>query len=151
MINSEKIFKLELNNILYENWDIVKSNYQFCYMDFLLFNRNNLYNVFIEYKKRHYTYNKSIYTSFFIGEKKLKMIDLYYNNSYLIWDFRNKNTNETDFFYLKYDKSLLESKKEYDNKHYSYRFLIDKNKCKNGFDNFINEIKSITNINLDKM
>ena len=150
ILESEEKFMIEVNNIISNNWIILKSDYPFCYVDFSLINRNNLYQLYTEYKKREYKYDKSKYNSFFINKKKLEMIHKYYRNCYFVWDFRSKE-NPNDFFYIKYNKSFLSKYEcEYDRKNMSYRYLILKEDCSIGFDNYVNIMNEITNLNLDK-
>jgi|DEB0MinimDraft_10_1074344.scaffolds.fasta_scaffold34264_1 hypothetical protein len=149
ILDSEERFMLEVNKVLYENWIIMKSDYKYCYIDFILINRNNLYSVYTEYKEREYKCDKSYYTNFYVSKKKLEMIKTFYKNCYLIWDFR-KSGDSNDFFFIKYNKSLLDSKLEYDKKNCSWRYCIDKDKCSIGFDNYIKLLEDISNTNLDK-
>jgi hypothetical protein len=50
ILDSEKIFLLSINNYLNNNganWKIIKSEYKYCYIDFLLVNLNNyILNIF---------------------------------------------------------------------------------------------------------
>jgi hypothetical protein len=47
ILDSEKLFAVAINNHLNNkgaNWIIHKSEYKYCYIDFILINLNNLYN-----------------------------------------------------------------------------------------------------------
>lgn len=150
ILDTEQSFMIEVNNIISNNWVILKSDYKFCYVDFLLINRNNLFTLYTEYKKREYICNKSVYSSFFVSKKKLEMIKKYYKKCILIWDFRSKD-NPDDFFYIHYDKSFLDKYEcEYDRKNCSYRYKILKEDCLIGFNNYVKIMNDITNLNLDK-
>jgi len=102
-LNSEKIFALSINNYLNNNganWKIIKSEFKFCYLDFLLINLNNLYAVYIEYKERNYALGYKSYDSYFISLRKFYAIKKNYKNTYIIFDFSLKTNNENDFFLL---------------------------------------------------
>ena len=70
ILNSEKLFAIAINNHLNNNganWIIHKSQYRFCYLDFVLINLNNLYSVYLEYKERSYAYGYKSYETYFIA------------------------------------------------------------------------------------
>ena len=149
ILDSEKLFGLEMNNILNNdniNWLIQKSQYKYCYMDFILINIHNLYSVYLEHKERYYKTGYSSYDSFFITNKKINMIDKYYSNCYFVFDFRKQTGNEDELYYIKYDKKLFDT---YEVDRYD-RKLILKSDCKINFKNLMDDMTgSIKNINLD--
>jgi len=142
-LNSEKIFALSINNYLNNNganWKIIKSEFKFCYLDFLLINLNNLYAVYIEYKERNYALGYKSYDSYFISLRKFYAIKKNYKNTYIIFDFSLKTNNENDFFFIKYDEKAFSSFEKDFNKN---RLLIPSNYCKTGFDNLMIELVDI--------
>ena len=56
ILDSEKLFAIAINNYLNNNgakWIILKSEFKYCYLDFLLINLYNLYSIYLEYKERN--------------------------------------------------------------------------------------------------
>ena len=150
IINTEKLFCLELNNDISNDYNIIKSQYKYCNVDILLINRFNLYSVYIEYKKREYKIGFTSYDSYFIGKVKLIEIDKNYKNCYFIWDFRDssksKEYNDKQFFYIKYNQEFMNKYElDYDKKNESYRYKILSVDCDLGYDNFIKELYIVGN------
>lgn len=150
ILDSEKLFGLEMNDTLNKtdiNWLIQKSQYEYCYIDFILVNIHNLYSVFLEHKERVYKTGYSSYDSFFISNKKILMIEKYYKNCYLVFDFRKQTKKEDELYYIKYNKKLFNT---YEVDCYDRRLILKKD-CKTNFKNLMNDMcGSINNINLDK-
>jgi hypothetical protein len=144
---SEGNFMIEINDKLSLNYTIIKSQFKYCNVDFLLLNNNNLYTCYIEYKQRQYANGYNNYPSFFIGKTKMDNIKKHYKNCIFIWDFRKSNSNH--FFWIKYDDNFYnkyEVEKDYINN--SYRFRILKDDCNNSYDEFIEYFTSIPNSKL---
>ena len=140
ILDSEKLFGIAVNNYLNKNggkWKILKSEYRFCYLDFILINLNNLYSVYLEYKERSYSYGYTHYDTFFISLRKYGAIKKNYNNCYIVWDFTHSTQNDEELYYIKYDKELLE---KFIKDHNKSRLLIPSKCCKNGFENLMSEM-----------
>jgi hypothetical protein len=150
ILDSEALFGLEMNNYLNNkdtDWLIQKSQYKFCYVDFILINIHNLYSVYLEHKERNYKTGFKSYDSFFITNKKILMLEEYYKNCYLVFDFRKDTGKEEEFYWIKYDTELFNTY-ETDTKN---RRLILKKDCSIGFDNLMKDMTGkISNINLDR-
>ena len=149
ILDSEKLFAIAINNHLNNNganWIIHKSEYKYCYIDFILTNLNNLYSVYLEYKERNYAYGYKSYETYFISLRKYEAIKQYYNNCYIVWDFTFNTKNDDEFYYIRFDEKLFETFEKDNDKS---RLLIPSNKCKTRFDNLMNEmIDSVPNKNL---
>jgi len=149
ILNSEKIFATTINNYLNKNnsnWKIIKSEFKYCYIDFILINLNNLYTTHLEYKERNYCYGYTHYESYFISLRKYQAIKKYYNNCYIVFDFTHSTKDINQFFYIKYDEELFNTfEKDYNKS----RLLIPSNLCKTLFESLMLEmIDIITNRNL---
>ena len=149
ILDSEKLFLLSINNHLNNNganWIINKSEYKYCYIDFILTNLNNLYSVYLEYKERNYAYGYKSYETYFISLRKYEAIKQYYNNCYIVWDFTHNTKNDDEFYYIKFDEKLFDTfEKDIDKS----RLLIPSNLCKTRFDNLVSEmIDAVPNKNL---
>jgi hypothetical protein len=149
ILDSEKLFLLSINNHLNNNganWIINKSEYKYCYIDFILTNLNNLYSVYLEYKERNYAYGYKSYETYFISLRKYEAIKQYYNNCYIVWDFTHNTKNDDEFYYIKFDEKLFDTfEKDIDKS----RLLIPSNLCKTGFVNLMTElVDKIPNRNL---
>lgn len=149
MLNSETIFYNNINEYFDQNkknWKIIKSDYVYSYIDFILINLNNLYSVYLEYKERSYAYGYTSYRTFFISLKKYNAIKQQYNNCFIVWDFTHNTKNENEFYYIKYDEETFNT---FDKDHYKNRLLIPSNLCKTGFKNLmLDMIDIIPNKNL---
>jgi hypothetical protein len=140
LLDSEKLFAIAINNHLNNNganWIIHKSEYKYCYIDFILTNLNNLYSVYLEYKERNYAYGYKSYDTYFISLRKYQAIKQHYNNCYIVWDFTHNTKNDNEFYYIKFDKELFEGFGKDETKS---RLLIPSNLCKTGFDNLMTEL-----------
>jgi len=149
ILNSEKIFATTINNYLNKNnsnWKIIKSEFKYCYIDFILINLNNLYTTHLEYKERNYCYGYTHYESYFISLRKYQAIKKYYNNCYIVFDFTHSTKDINQFFYIKYDEELFNTfEKDYNKS----RLLIPSNLCKTLFESLMLEmIDIIPNKNL---
>jgi len=149
ILNSEKIFATTINNYLNKNnsnWKIIKSEFKYCYIDFILINLNNLYTTHLEYKERNYCYGYTHYESYFISLRKYQAIKKYYNNCYIVFDFTHSTKDINQFFYIKYDEELFNTfEKDYNKS----RLLIPSNLCKTLFESLMLEmIDIIPNRNL---
>ena len=148
-LDSEKLFALAINNYLNNNkanWIIHKSEFKYCYLDFVLINLNNLYSIYLEYKERNYAYGYKSYDTYFISLRKYEAIKKCYNNCYIVWDFTYNTKNDDEFYYIRFDKELFETFEKDINKS---RLLIPSNLCKTGFVNLMTEmIDIIPNKNL---
>ena len=149
ILDSEKLFAIAINNHLNNNganWIIHKSEYKYCYIDFILINLNNLYTIHLEYKERSYATGYNHYDSYFISLRKYRAIKKCYNNCYIVWDFTHNTNNDNEFYYIKYDEELFNSfEKDYNKS----RLLIPSNLCKTTFINLMTEmIDIIPNRNL---
>ena len=149
ILNSEKIFATTINNYLNKNnpnWKIIKSEFKYCYIDFILINLNNLYTTHLEYKERNYAYNYTHYDSYFISLRKYEAIKKCYNNCYIVFDFTHNTKNDDEFYYIKFDKELFEKFERDFNKS---RLLIPSNLCKTTFQKLMTEmVDMISNRNL---
>lgn len=144
LLDTEKEFMIELNEDIYENYNILKSKFKYCNVDFCIINIHNLYCFYLEYKKREYVRNYTHYDSYYISETKLNEVSKNYNNCIFIWDFRNDKCN--DFFWIKFDNSFFDKySKSYDKKNCSWRYEILSNDCNCGYDKFVDYINNITN------
>tara|TARA_R110000787_G_scaffold1147_1_gene4104 strand:+ start:104 stop:583 length:480 start_codon:yes stop_codon:yes gene_type:complete len=148
-LDSEKIFATTINNYLNENnsnWKIIKSEFKYCYIDFILINLNNLYITHLEYKERSYARGYTHYDSYFISLRKYQAIKKCYNNCYIVFDFTYSTKDDNQFFYIKYNEDLFNSfEKDYGKN----RLLIPSNLCKKRFENLMLEmVDSISNRNL---
>jgi hypothetical protein len=100
ILDSEKLFLLSINNYLNNNganWIIHKSQYKYCYLDFILINLNNLYSVYIEFKERSYSYGYKSYDTYFISLRKYQAIKKCYNNCFIVWDFTHSTKTIINF------------------------------------------------------
>ena len=143
MLDSETIFYNNVNKYFDENkknWKIIKSDYQYSYIDFILINLNNLYSIHLEYKERQYKCGYNEYTTYFISLRKYEAIKKCYKNCYIVWDFTHNTKNENEFYYIRFDEELF-SKFEKD--YSKNRLLIPKNLCKTQFKNLVCEMIDI--------
>ena len=143
ILNSEKIFATTINNYLNNNnpnWKIIKSEFKYCYIDFILINLNNLYTTHLEYKERNYCYGYTHYESYFISLRKYEAIKKCYNNCYIVFDFTHNTNNDNEFYYIKYDEDLFNTFEKAIDKS---RLLIPSNLCKKRFDNLMLEMVDI--------
>ena len=149
ILDSEKLFAIAINNHLNNNganWKIIKSEFKYCYLDFVLINLNNLYSVYLEYKERNYAYGYTHYETYFISLRKYQAIKKCYNNCYIVWDFTHNTKNDDEFYYIKFDKELFE---KFDKDINKSRLLIPSKFCKTRFDNLVCEmIDAVPNRNL---
>lgn len=149
ILDSEKIFANSINNYLNKNnpnWKILKSEFKFCYMDFILINLNNLYITHLEYKERSYCYGYKTYDTYFISLRKYEAIKKCYNNCFIVWDFTHNTKNDDEFYYIKYNDDLF---KTFEKNETKSRLLIPSKFCKTRFDNLLTEmIDIIPNRNL---
>ena len=149
ILDSEKLFAIAINNYLNNNganWIIHKSEFKYCYIDFILINLNNLYTIHLEYKERSYARGYTHYDSYFISLRKYRAIKKCYNNCYIVWDFTHSTKNDDDFYYIRFDKELFETFFKDETKS---RLLIPSNLCKSGFVSLMTElIDVIPNKNL---
>ena len=143
LIDSEKLFAFAINNYLNENganWKIIKSEFKYCYLDYILINLNNLYTVYLEYKERSYSYGYTHYESYFISLRKYEAIKKHYHNCYLVWDFTHQTKNDNEFYYIKFNDELFNTFKKDLHKN---RLLIPSEFCKSGFENLMTELIDI--------
>ena len=149
ILDSEKIFANSINNYLNKNnpnWKILKSEFKFCYIDFILINLNNLYITHLEYKERSYCYGYKTYDTYFISLRKYEAIKKCYNNCFIVWDFTHNTKNDDEFYYIKYNDDLF---KTFEKNETKSRLLIPSKFCKTRFDNLLTEmIDIIPNRNL---
>ena len=149
ILDSEKLFAIAINNHLNNNganWKIIKSEFKYCYLDFVLINLNNLYSVYLEYKERNYAYGYTHYETYFISLRKYQAIKKCYNNCYIVWDFTHNTKNDDEFYYIHFDKELFEKFEKDINKS---RLLIPSKFCKTRFNNLMTEmVNKIPNRNL---
>jgi len=149
ILDSEKIFATTINNYLNENnpnWKIIKSEFKYCYIDFILINLNNLYITHLEYKERSYARGYTHYDSYFISLRKYQAIKKCYNNCYIVFDFTHSTKDDNQFFYIKYNEDLFNTFEKAIDKS---RLLIPSNLCKKRFDNLLLEmVDMIPNRNL---
>ena len=143
ILDSEKLFAIAINNHLNNNganWKIIKSEFIYCYVDFVLINLNNLYTCYLEYKERSYAYGYKSYDTYFISLRKYQAIKKCYNNCFIVWDFTHQTKNDDEFYYIKYNEKLFDAfEKDIDKS----RLLIPSNLCKTGFDNLMTELVDI--------
>jgi len=148
ILDAEKLFAILLNtciNANKANYIIQKSQYKYCYIDFILLNINNLHTTYIEYKERTYKTGFKSYPSYFISLRKYNAIKKYYKNSYIIFDFTHQTKDEDEFYYIKYDEKLFKTF----NKDLEYnRLEIPNHICSKKFTNLVNELLQTTNLNL---
>lgn len=149
ILDSEKIFATTINNYLNKNnpnWKIIKSEFKYCYIDFILINLNNLYITHLEYKERTYCRGYTHYESYFISLRKYEAIKKCYNNCYIVFDFTHSTNNDDEFYYIRFDEKLfLTFEKDY----HKNRLLIPSNLCKTTFCSLMTEmIDVIPNRNL---
>jgi len=143
ILDSEKIFAIAINNHLNNNganWKIIKSEFKYCYLDFVLINLNNLYSVYLEYKERNYAYGYKSYDTYFISLRKYEAIKKCYNNCYIVWDFTNQTKNDDEFYYIRFDKELFE---KFEKDLTKSRLLIPSNLCKTTFQKLMTEMVDI--------
>ncbi len=149
ILNSEKIFATTINNYLNKNnsnWKIIKSEFKYCYIDFILINLNNLYTTHLEYKERFYARGYTHYESYFISLRKYQAIKKCYNNCYIVFDFTHSTKDINQFFYIKYDEKLFN---DFEKDYNKSRLLIPSNLCKTHFENLMTEmVDMISNKNL---
>ena len=149
ILDSEKLFAVAINNHLNNkgaNWIIHKSEYKYCYIDFILINLNNLYSVYLEHKERSYKYGYKSYETYFISLRKYEAIKKCYNNCYIIFDFTLQTKNDNEFYYIKFDEKLFDTFESDEDKS---RLLIPNKFCKTGFYNLMAEmVDKIPNRNL---
>jgi hypothetical protein len=150
ILDSEKLFALSINNYLNKNganWKILKSEFKYCFIDFILINLNNLYTIYLEYKERNYAIGFSHYETYFISLRKYRAIKKHYNNCYIIWDFTHNTKSDDHFFYIKYDEDLF---KTFEQDVRKSRLLIPSKYCKCSFELLMTElIDTIPTRNLD--
>ena len=148
-LDSEKIFATTINNYLNENnsnWKIIKSEFKYCYIDFILINLNNLYITHLEYKERTYALGFTSYKSYFISLKKYHAIKKCYNNCCIVYDFTHSTKDDNQFFYIKYDEDLFNT---FEQDQYKSRLLIPSKFCKTGYEKLLTEmIDAVPNRNL---
>ena len=143
ILDSEKLFALAINNHLNNNganWKIIKSEFKYCYIDFVLINLNNLYSVYLEYKERSYAYGYKSYETYFISLRKYEAIKECYNNCYIVFDFTLDTKNDDEFYYIKFDKELFDT---FESDEIKSRLLIPNKFCKTRFDNLMTELIDI--------
>ena len=137
IIDSEKLFALAIEKYLNENkakWTIIKSEFMYCYLDFVLINLYNLYTVYVEYKERAYKFGHTQYDSYFISLAKYNAIKKHYTNTYIVWDFTHQTKNDDEFYYIRYNEALFTIKN---------RLLIPSKFCNIGFDNLMTNLIDI--------
>ena len=143
ILDSEKLFALAINNHLNNNganWKIIKSEFKYCYIDFVLINLNNLYSVYLEYKERSYAYGYKSYETYFISLRKYEAIKECYNNCYIVFDFTLDTKNDDEFYYIRFDEKIFEGFEKDETKS---RLLIPNKFCKTRFDNLMTELIDI--------
>ena len=115
------------------NITIVKTDYKFCCIDFILSNGNK--QIGIELKSR--SRNLNIDDDYFIGVSKLHNIKSKYNHikTLLVWNDKFKNVYFTTF-----KDELLNSQQSYIN--YGDVYRIKKDVCVYGLDELVKTIKS---------
>jgi len=149
ILDSEKLFAIAINNHLNSNganWKIIKSEFKYCYLDFVLINLNNLYSVYLEYKERNYAYGYKSYETYFISLRKYQAIKQHYNNCFIVWDFTHQTNNDDEFYYIRFDEKLFNAFEKDETKS---RLLIPSKFCKTRFENLMTEmIDIIPNRNL---
>jgi hypothetical protein len=149
ILDSEKLFAVAINNYLNNNeanWIIHKSQFKYCYVDFVLINLNNLYTIHLEYKERTYAYGYKSYDTYFISLRKYQAIKECYNNCFIVFDFTHNTKNADEFYYIKFDKELF---KTFDKDIDKSRLLIPSHLCNTGFINLMTEmIDAVPNRNL---
>lgn len=149
MLDSETLFFNTINGYFdknKKNWKIIKSDYKYSYIDFILINLNNLYSIHLEYKERQYCRGYTHYDSYFISLRKYEAIQKCYNNCYIVWDFTHDTKNNNEFYYIKFDDELFKSfEKDYSKN----RLLIPSKFCKTQFKNLILDmVEAISDRNL---
>jgi len=149
MLDSETIFFNTINDYFdkhKKNWKIIKSDYVYSYIDFILINLNNLYSIHLEYKERQYCRGYNHYDSYFISLRKYEAIKKCYSNCYIVWDFTHDTKNDNEFYYIRFDEKLFET---FEKDHSKNRLLIPSNLCKTHFKNLILDmVEAIPNKNL---
>ena len=154
IIDSEKLFALAIEKYLNENkakWTIIKSEFMYCYLDFVLINLYNLYTVYVEYKERAYKFGHTQYDSYFISLAKYNAIKKHYTNTYIVWDFTHQTKNDDEFYYIRYNEALFKTFEKDDVKHslakvamtFKNRLLIPSKFCNIGFDNLMTNLIDI--------
>tara|TARA_R110000782_G_scaffold242653_1_gene329132 strand:+ start:60 stop:545 length:486 start_codon:yes stop_codon:yes gene_type:complete len=149
ILDSEIIFANSINNYLNENnanWKIIKSEFKYCYIDFILINLNNLYITHLEYKERAYAIGYTSYESYFISLKKYNAIKKCYNNCYIIFDFTYSTKDDDEFYYIKFDEDLFNT---FEKDQFKSRLLIPSKFCKTTFHSLMQDmVDVISNRNL---
>lgn len=149
ILDSEMIFANSINNYLNKNnsnWKIIKSEFKYCYIDFILINLQNIYTCYLEYKERSYCRGYNHYDSYFISLRKYEAIKKCYQNCYIVFDFTNQTKDDNQFFYIKYNEELFN---DFEKNETKSRLLIPSKFCKISFENLMTEmIDIIPNRNL---
>jgi len=131
ILDSEGRFKsrllLDFND---KNYDVKKSQYKYCSIDFIVLNLDNLKSIYIEHKDKKI--NAKNFQSFMINKCKLDACKRYYKDTIFVWDCLD------NVYWCYYSDELHQSRLEQINN--SDVYFIDKNVVNCGFDNLIYSI-----------
>lgn len=133
-IDSENNFFIQLYNE-FDNtkYFLIKSHNKYCNIDFSILEFSTLKNVYLEYKDRSKKYYGYSFPTFPIDKTKLEMINLNYNDCFIILQFKD------DLYYTKFNKDYLKSNVCRFGSSLVYE--IPKINFKTGFDNLIKSLK----------
>jgi len=128
ILDTELVFKTDLlDKMNNPNIKIIKSQNKFCCIDFALINHLNLKCIYMEHKRK--SINALNFDSFIINYHKLMLMDLYYENSIIVWE-----CNDEVYFTL-YNKDFLSLDKGVS---YGQKIVnIPKKICGSGIENLI--------------
>ncbi len=128
IIDTELIFKMELMDKMRNDYLLmIKSQNKFCCIDFAIINQLNLKCIYMEHKRKNI--NALNFDSFIINYHKLMLMDLYYENSIIVWECND------DVYFTLYNKDFLNLDKGVS---YGQKIVnIPKKICGSGIDNLI--------------
>ena len=128
LLDTELLFKTELMDKMDNpNVLMLKSQNKFCCIDFAIINELNLKCIYMEHKKKDI--NALNFDSFIINYHKLMLMDLYYENSIIVWECHD------DVYFTLYNKDFLSLDKGV---YYGQKTInIPKKLCGSGINNLI--------------
>jgi len=109
------------------NYKMIKSEYKYASIDFIIVNLDNLKSIYLEHKKK--SINASNFASFMINKCKLDACKKNYTDCIFIWDCLD------DVYWCFYSAELHQSRLEVING--SDVYFIDKKLVNVGFDSLI--------------
>jgi len=126
LLDTEQIFYTDLIAYLPDRYQIIKSSYKYCVVDFMVINTSLLKFIYVEHKRRYF--NKDAFNTIWIKVSKVKNILSRYGKFIFV------NTLNNDIIFILIDESTIDKYEQTTNEYNELVLNISTSDFISGYD-----------------